>query len=172
MASACSGAQSASGTLFLDEAHPLEADTQYLVVHGHNMYDGSMFARLTHYRRRAYMEEHPTVDLTTLYRQESYEVVGALRVPGSYKSDGYVAYTGVRKFSSPERFYGFVRSIRERALYWREWSCCRATPSWRCPPAIKRMNASLSSAGASVRENEKILDLELCSAAIICMAEM
>ena len=48
MASACSGAQSASGTLFLDEAHPLEADTQYLVVHGHNMYDGSMFARLTH----------------------------------------------------------------------------------------------------------------------------
>ena len=117
MASARNGAQSASGTLFLDEAHPLEADTQYLVVHGHNMYDGSMFARLTHYRRRAYMEEHPTVFLTTLYRQESYEVVGALRVPGSYKSDGYVAYTGTRKFSSPERFYGFVRSIWERALY-------------------------------------------------------
>ena len=120
MASARNGAQSASGTLFLDEAHPLEADTQYLVVHGHNMYDGSMFARLTHYRRRAYMEEHPTVFLTTLYRQESYEVVGALRVPGSYKSDGYVAYTGTQKFSSPERFYGFARSIRERALYWRE----------------------------------------------------
>ena len=114
------GAQRDSGTLFLDEAHPLEADTQYLVVHGHNMYDGSMFARLTHYRKRAYMEEHPTVDLTTLYRQESYEVIGALCVPGSYKSDGYLAYTGTPKFASPERFSGFVRSIRERALYWRE----------------------------------------------------
>lgn len=114
------GAQSDSGTLFLDEAHPFAADTQYLVVHGHNMYDGSMFARLSHYRRRAYMEEHPTVDLTTLYRQERYGVIGALDVPESFKSDGYVAYTGTRRFASLDRFEGFVRSLRENALYWKE----------------------------------------------------
>ena len=84
------------------------------------MYDGSKFARLTHYRKRAYMEEHPTVELTTLYRKESYEVVGALNVSDSFKSDGYVAYIGTRSFASQDRFRGFVRSLRENALYWKE----------------------------------------------------
>ena len=114
------GKRSDSGTLFLDEAHPLAPDTQYLVVHGHNMYDGSMFGRLSRYRRRGYMAEHPTVYLNTLYRKETYEVVGVLHLPSDPRSDGYVSYTGTRKFQSLERFYGFAGRIRENALYWKE----------------------------------------------------
>lgn len=42
------GKRSDSGTLFLDEAHPFAYDTQFMVIHGHNMYDGSMFGLLSH----------------------------------------------------------------------------------------------------------------------------
>ena len=114
------GRRSDSGTLFLDEAHPLKADTQYMVIHGHNMYDGSMFGLLSHYRRRGYMEEHPTVYLNTLYRQEEYEVIGVLYLPIDVQSEGYVPYTGTRKFRSLEQFYSFAEKIRENALYWKE----------------------------------------------------
>lgn len=59
------GRESDSGTLFLDEAHSLEYGTQYMVIHGHNMYDGSMFGLLSHYRKSGYggapngLSEHP-----------------------------------------------------------------------------------------------------------------
>ena len=114
------GKKSASGTLFLDEAHPLAEDTQYLVVHGHNMHDGSMFGLLSRYRRRGYLQAHPTVYLNTLYRREVYEAVGVLVLPDSAGSDGYVPYTGTRRFQSVDQFDRFAESIRERALYWRD----------------------------------------------------
>lgn len=114
------GKKSDSGTLFLDEAHPLADDTQYMVVHGHDMYDGSMFGRLSLYRRLGYMEEHSVVYLNTLYRKETYEVIGVLHLPSDVHSDGYVQYTGTRKFKSVEQFYAFAERIRENALRWKD----------------------------------------------------
>jgi len=114
------GRRNDSGTLFLDEAHPLAYDTQYMVIHGHNMYDGSMFGLLSHYRKRGYMEEHPTVYLNTLYRKETYEVIGVLYLPINIQSEGYVPYTGIRKFETLDQFYSFANKIRSNALYWKE----------------------------------------------------
>lgn len=114
------GKRSSSGTLFLDEQHPFMQDTQYMVIHGHNWHDGSMFGMLSHYRRKGYMEEHPTVYLYTLYQQEEYEVIGVLDVPGDHQGKGYVPYVGVRKFRSLDQFYGFARIIRKNALHWKD----------------------------------------------------
>lgn len=114
------GKKSNSGTLFLDEKHPLLYDSQYLVIHGHNWFDGSMFGTLSHYRRDGYMEEHPTVYLSTLYRQEEYEVIGVLYVPIDPQNDGYVPYIGMRKFQSLEQFYDFAAIIQENALHWKD----------------------------------------------------
>lgn len=114
------GAESDSGALFLDENHPLLEDSQYLVIHGHNWYDGSMFGQLAHYRYRGYMEAHPTVYLSTLYRKEEYEVIGVLNVSTDPGSEGYVPYIGLRKFQSTEQFYSFAAIIQENALYWKE----------------------------------------------------
>lgn len=114
------GAKSKAGTLFLDAAHPLKADTQYLVIHGHNMNDGSMFGTLSHYRSRGYMAQHGKVYLTTLYRQEEYEVVGVLQLPTDARKTGYVAFAGTRKFDSVGHFEAFVKELQEHALYWKQ----------------------------------------------------
>ena len=114
------GEKSNAGTLFLDAAHPLKEDTQYLVIHGHNMNDGSMFGTLSHYRSRGYMAQHGKVYLTTLYRQEEYEVVGVLQLPTDARKTGYVAFAGTRKFDSVGHFEAFVKEIREHALYWKQ----------------------------------------------------
>lgn len=114
------GRKSDGGTLFLDEKHPFLADTQYLVIHGHNMQDGSMFGLLAHYRRKGYMEKHPTVILSTLYREDKYEVIGVLEVPVDPQKEGYVPYIGMRKFSSEEQFDSFMDMVKENALYWKK----------------------------------------------------
>ncbi len=112
--------KSEGGTLFLDEMHPFLEDTQYLVIHGHSMQDGSMFGLLTHYRNEGYIEAHPTLTLSTLYRKEEYEVIGVLCVPEDVNSDGFVPYLGMRKFRSAEQFYDFAKIIRKNALHWKE----------------------------------------------------
>ena len=114
------GEKSKAGTLFLDAAHPLKEDTQYLVIHGHNMNDGSMFGTLSHYRSRGYMAQHGKVYLTTLYRQEEYEVVGVLQLSTDVRSEDYAAFAGTRKFDSVGHFEAFAKEIREHALYWKQ----------------------------------------------------
>jgi len=114
------GNKNESGTLFLDEAHPLRQDTQYMVIHGHNMHDGSMFGLLSHYRKGGYMEEHSVVYLDTLYRQEEYEVVGVLVLSADVRSESYVPYTGMRKFHSEDQFCSFAQRIQQKALHWKE----------------------------------------------------
>ncbi len=112
--------RSSGGTLFLDEYHPFAHDTQYMVIHGHNMHNGSMFGLLSHYRNEGYMEKHPTVFLTTLYRQEEYEVIGVISTSDNVKSKDYVPYIGMRKFQSVEQFNAFAEIIRKNALFWKE----------------------------------------------------
>jgi sortase B len=114
------GRRNSSGTLFLDEMHPLMSDTQYLVVHGHNMHDGSMFGLLSHYMQPGYMERYSVVYLSTPYRQEVYEVIGVLYLPIDVRAEGYVPYVGTRKFEDVKHFRHFADSIRENALYWKE----------------------------------------------------
>ena len=109
-----------SGALFLDEAHPFASDTQYLVIHGHCMYDGSMFGLLSHYRKQGYMDKHPTVYFSTLYREEVYEVICVLRLSTDVQSENYLPYIGTRKFESMNQFNAFAQSIRDKALYWKE----------------------------------------------------
>lgn len=113
-----SGDRSDAGTLFLDALHPFREDTQYMVIHGHNMYDGSMFGLLSHYRNSDYAREHPYVYFNTLYRDETYKVVTVMIVSPNPGDSDYVAYTGKRKFFTVERFYEFVESIAAQAKYW------------------------------------------------------
>lgn len=114
------GKKSSSGTLFLDEMHPLREDTQILVIHGHNVYDGSMFGLLSHYRRRGYMDEHPTVYFNTLYRKEEYQVVGVVMTPDDAYSPDFVPYLGRRKFQTVQQFNDYIATLRANAHDWND----------------------------------------------------
>ncbi len=55
---------STSGAVFLDEANKGLSDTQVL-VYGHNMKDGSMFAALTNYKNQEFFDAHRDVVILT-----------------------------------------------------------------------------------------------------------
>lgn len=111
------GKSSAAGTLFLDEKHPLTEQTQYLVVHGHNMRDGSMFGLLSHYRGLDYVLQHGLATLTTRYREEKYALFAVLIVSEDPGDADYAPYTGMPVFQSEGQFQAFVDSLRKRSLY-------------------------------------------------------
>lgn len=112
-----SGKSSAAGALFLDERHPLTAQTQHLLIHGHNMHDGSMFGLLSHYRRLDYVLEHGLVSLSTLYREETYALFAVLIAPDDPGDAEYVPYAGTAAFQSEGQFNAFIEMIRAHSLY-------------------------------------------------------
>lgn len=114
------GRESKSGTLFLDANNPFQPATQHLVIHGHNMHDGTMFGLLAHYRNKGYIEAHPEISWRTLYRNETYEVFAVLVVPGDVSDPDFLAYTGTPVFRTVSQFESFINTLKIRAKHWKD----------------------------------------------------
>ncbi len=108
--------RNAAGTLFLDEFHPLRKTTQHLLIHGHNMKDGSMFGLLTHYRLPLYWQKHPFISLSTLWEKEEYVVFAVLDVPLDPKKNEYINYFTHPSFASDAEFEAYISGLRKRSL--------------------------------------------------------
>lgn len=111
------GEESAAGALFLDAHHPFKARTQHLVIHGHNMHDGSMFGRLAHYQTTRYVRAHGLVTFSTLYRVEKYAVFAVAIVPEEVSAAGYIPYTGTPVFQTEAQFADFIEKLKANSLY-------------------------------------------------------
>ena len=109
--------ESRSGALFLDEHHPLKNTTQHLVIHGHNMTDGSMFGLVPHYRDKAYVLEHGIVTFSTLYEKETYAVVAVAVTPEDMTRPDAIPYIGRTTFNSDASFSYLMDKVRAGALY-------------------------------------------------------
>ena len=109
------GKKNPSGTLFLDEAHPLTEQTQTLLIHGHNMKDGSMFAQLTHYQRADWCQRHSLIHLTTLWERETYMVFAVVRTTMDPSSPDYVNFFTHRTFATDREFVEFIRLLEAKS---------------------------------------------------------
>lgn len=110
--------KSTSGTLFLDENHPLREKTQNLLLHGHNMKDGTMFGRLTQYEQSVdYLKAHPFVELSTLWEKETYAVFAVLVVSLDVKDGRFFDYFSHPTFSSDSAFSAYIRELELRSMY-------------------------------------------------------
>ena len=72
------GEYSFSGTPFLDSR--CSADSTNLVIYGHHMNNGTMFADLCNYTDYSYFSEHPTVVLETKDGVFAYSVFSVIKV--------------------------------------------------------------------------------------------
>lgn len=71
---------SSYGTPYLDEYCKYTDPRTSLLIYGHHMKNGSMFASLEHYTDRAFYEEHPFVQFDTLDEAGTYEVAAVIKV--------------------------------------------------------------------------------------------
>lgn len=103
--------ESKNGLLFLDGNSNVNEYGGNLIIYGHNMKNGSMFAELLNYESEVYWEEHPTVLLDTLYESRVYEIVAVLK--SADMSLLPFGFTG----ASREDAETALSNMRENALY-------------------------------------------------------
>lgn len=107
-----------SGTLFLDENHPFSELAQNLLLHGHNMKDGTMFGRLLQYHTDiGYLKHNPFVNFDTLWKEEKYVIFAVLRVSLDVRSEEFFNYFSYPRFESDEEFKSYIRRLQLRSEY-------------------------------------------------------
>ena len=110
--------KSASGTLFLDENHSFKENAQNLLLHGHNMKDGTMFGRLVQYETNIqFMKNNPFIQYSTLWRKEQYVIFAVMRVSLDVRSPEFFNYFTHHTFSSDTQFENYVRALQNRSEY-------------------------------------------------------
>lgn len=66
--------ESQNGLLFMDEVSDLNEDGGNIIIYGHNMKNGSMFADLLNYKKESYWKAHPSIQFDTLTETRMYEI--------------------------------------------------------------------------------------------------
>lgn len=106
---------SASGTLFLDENFSFAAPSENLLIHGHNMRDGSMFGRLYKYRDKSFYLSNWLIRFETLYEQADYAVFAAFSMVNDITDPDYFRYA-YNSFGTDAEFTRFISGVRQRSL--------------------------------------------------------
>ena len=108
------GKHVSAGALFIAEnCDPDSSDN--VIIYGHHMNSGKMFAALNKYKKQSFYEEHKRIVYETLHGQEIYEVMLAFTTPVYTGHD--FAYYAFSKANSAEEYDTYISTCRERALY-------------------------------------------------------
>lgn len=103
-----------AGSIYLsDYCDPEESDN--LILYGHHMNNGSMFAALDKYKDPEFGKEHDRIELQTLHGAEYYRVIAAFAVP-VYTGNDFLFY-GFIKTENKKEYDNFIKECRERSLY-------------------------------------------------------
>lgn len=111
--------RSVTGALFLDENCNLAAVPTQMLIHGHNMKDGSMFGSLNKYKTKeaSYYHQHPFIDFHTIYENERYVIFAVAEVDIRSKALDYLPFWQYSRFSSAESFMEYVARSKQLSLY-------------------------------------------------------
>jgi sortase B len=103
------GEYSYSGTPFLDSR--CSADSTNLIIYGHHMNNGTMFADLCNYTDYSYFTEHPTVVLETKDGAFAYSVFSVMKV--KFDDDWY-RFTTV---GTEKSYNSRIEYAKEKSIY-------------------------------------------------------
>ena len=104
------GTENAAGTLFIDSEIPEGMEGKNVIVYGHNMKNGSMFAGLKKYREDDFYEGHKTFRVNTKTGFYTYEIFSVSVI--SPESDTYTL-----SFADDAEFLDYIARMQERSLH-------------------------------------------------------
>ncbi|MBE5767038.1 MAG: sortase [Clostridiales bacterium] len=110
------GEEDKAGAAFMDGRNKLWPRTQHIVIHGHNMKNGTVFGSLDDMRKLSNLKKYPTVNFDTLYENGTYVIYAAFNA--SMNKDDKEFFNLERyDFETEESFDAFIAEIKARSMY-------------------------------------------------------
>ena len=111
--------KSVYGALFFDCENVIteEKTDKNLVIYGHHMKNGSMFANLTKYKSLSFYKANPTIEFSTLYKNSTYKIFSVFVLNASKADDNDYIYNISRKnFLNDSDFDSWADEAYQRSL--------------------------------------------------------
>lgn len=119
-----------SGAVFADYRNVFQPSriSGNTILYGHNVWDGSMFAKLTRYYnatlhgdytdRLGFYKDYPTITFNTLYEASEWKIFAAVLFNTREDLGEVYPYTQVLEFGSKEEFNSYILDIMDRSILW------------------------------------------------------
>lgn len=88
-----------------------------LIIYGHRMKDGSMFADLDKFTDKSFWENHKTITFNTLTLRQTYEIIAVFKVATGTGSGSEFKYYSFTDASSSDEFEDYISKAKSKALY-------------------------------------------------------
>lgn len=109
------GKYSYPGVPFLDAG--CTADSDNLLIYGHNIPNESMFRSLINYEDKNYWENHPIISFDTLYEHQEYEVLAAFYDRVYYTHETCFKFYQFIDAADEADFDNAIMQFKEKSLY-------------------------------------------------------
>ena len=107
---------SVAGVPFIDGRCSLSPRSDNLMIHAHNMKDGSMFAGLLLYEDEAFWLDHPEILFHTPEETKVYHLVAAFRAELYQPGQDFKYYTFINAASESE-FDAYISGAKNASIY-------------------------------------------------------
>lgn len=103
------------GAIYVQENCDVWTPSDNVVIYGHNMKDGSMFATLLKYKKQQYWQEHRFIYFNTLLERHTYEIVAVFKTSATV-GKGFDYHLFVEA-ENEEEFDAYVDKIKKLSYY-------------------------------------------------------
>lgn len=110
------GESTAEGAAFLDEGNEIYPRDQHLLIHGHNMRDGSVFGDLDFYRDLTFLQEHALVEFNTIYEDCTYVPFAVFDYSANPGDQNFIQMQTFN-FETQDDYMTFVLEAKDRSIY-------------------------------------------------------
>ena len=101
----------------MDAKCDVEDEHNNLMVYGHHMKSGMMFAHLLDYQTKDYYKKHKTVLFDTLYEEREYEVAAAFYSQIYHENEDVFKYYSYPGSLSEKQFDTYIKNCKKLSLY-------------------------------------------------------
>lgn len=108
------GESAVEGAAFLDEGNTLF--DQHLLIHGHNMKNGTVFGDLEQFREEETLAKYPSVTFSTLYEDRVYVPIAVFDMSADPGNSRFFEMQQFN-FETDEAFMEYVNAARARSYY-------------------------------------------------------
>ena len=109
------GEYSNQGAIYVREACDPFTPSDNVVIYGHRMMAGTMFAKLHEYKSKEFWQAHPYIQFDSLTEHRSFEILAVFSIDSTPDSD--FLYHEFVNAANAEEFDTFVRQCKRYALY-------------------------------------------------------
>ena len=109
--------EDSNGMPFLDAACDPDDPNNNLLIYGHHMRSGMMFAHLEDYEDEEFYKKHKIIQFDTLYSKGEYEIVSVFRSQVYRETDDVFKYYEYIGHLSEKKYNEYVKNIEKLSMY-------------------------------------------------------